>query len=31
MVAAFKGFFSRQGFHYALGIAPLNIDPQPST
>jgi len=28
MVAAFKGFFSRQGFHYALGTVPFQIDPK---
>jgi hypothetical protein len=28
MVAAFKGFFSRQGFYYALGTALFYIDPQ---
>jgi len=28
MVAAFKGFFSRQSFYYALGTASFKIDPQ---
>jgi hypothetical protein len=28
MVAAFKGFFSRPGFHQALGIAPFKINLQ---
>ena len=28
MVAAFKGFFSRQGFYHALGTAPFHVDPQ---
>jgi len=28
MVAAFKGFFFRQGFYHALGTAPFHVDPQ---